>query len=152
MDVGALAFRAQMFRIQSSSWQILPLISMNCLSFSFLFFSFHFFFFHFLSFYNMRQKVDFIQDQNGYSSLVLVTICLENCFPVLYFELVSVFVTEMDFLYAVKFWALLHNHSVSLCLFIGELNPLILRDIEEQSLLLPVTFVIGVGILYMWLH
>ena len=30
------------------------------------------------------------------------------------------------------------NQFVSLCLFIGELSPLILRDIEEQSLLLPV--------------
>jgi hypothetical protein len=26
----------------------------------------------------------------------------------------------------------LHNQSVSLCLFIGELSPLILRDIKEK--------------------
>jgi hypothetical protein len=42
-------------------------------------------------------------------------------------------------------------HSVSLCLFIGELSPLILRDIKEKSLLLPVIFVVRVGILFMWL-
>ena len=41
--------------------------------------------------------------------------------------------------------------SVSLCLFIGELSPLILRDIKEKSLLLPVIFVVRVGILLMWL-
>ena len=33
-----------------------------------------------------------------------------------------------------------HIHSVSLCHFIGELNPLILRDINDQWLLIPVIF------------
>ena len=32
----------------------------------------------------------------------------------------------------------LHIQSVNLCLFIGELSPLMLRDIKEKSLLLPV--------------
>jgi hypothetical protein len=32
----------------------------------------------------------------------------------------------------------LSNQFVSLCLFIGDLSPLILRDIKEKSLLLPV--------------
>ena len=42
------------------------------------------------------------------------------------------------------------NQSVSLCLFIEELSPLILRDIKE-TLLLPVIFVVRFGILFMWL-
>jgi hypothetical protein len=83
--------------------------------------------------------------------MFLGTICLENCFPDFYSEVVSVFIPEVGFLYAAKCWVLLHNQSVSLCLFIGELNPLILRDIKEKSLLLPVTFVVRVGILFMWL-
>ena len=31
-----------------------------------------------------------------------------------------------------------HDQSVSVCIFIGELNQLILRDIKEKPLLLPV--------------
>ena len=42
------------------------------------------------------------------------------------------------------------RHSVSLCLFIGELSPLILRNNKEKSLF-PVIFVVRVGILFMWL-
>jgi hypothetical protein len=38
------------------------------------------------------------------------------------------------------------NQSVSLYLFIGELSPLILRVIKENSLLLPVIFDVRVGI------
>ena len=34
---------------------------------------------------------------------------------------------------------------------LGELSPLILRDIKEKSLLLPVIFVVRVGILFLWL-
>ena len=40
---------------------------------------------------------------------------------------------------------------VSLCLFIGELSPFILRDIKEKSLLLPVIFVVRGGIIFVWL-
>ena len=43
------------------------------------------------------------------------------------------------------------SQSVSLCLFIGELSQFILRDIKEKSLLLPVIFVVRIGILFMWL-
>jgi hypothetical protein len=43
------------------------------------------------------------------------------------------------------------NQSVSLCLFPGELSPLILRDFKEKSLLFSNIFVIRVGILFMWL-
>ena len=34
---------------------------------------------------------------------------------------------------------------------LGELSPLILRDIKEKSLLLSVIFVVRIGILFMWL-
>jgi hypothetical protein len=50
-----------------------------------------------------------------------------------------------------KVGSCLCNQSVHLCLFIGELNPLILRDNEDKSLFLPVIFVARVGILFMWL-
>jgi hypothetical protein len=43
------------------------------------------------------------------------------------------------------------NQSISLCVFIGELSPLILRDIKEKSLLCSVIFVVRVGILFLWL-
>ena len=35
--------------------------------------------------------------------------------------------------------------------FIWVLRPLILRNIKEKSLLLPVIFVVRIGILFMWL-
>ena len=34
---------------------------------------------------------------------------------------------------------------------LGQLSPLILRDIKEKSLLLPIIFVVNVGILFLWL-
>jgi hypothetical protein len=40
---------------------------------------------------------------------------------------------------------------VSVCLFIGELSPLMLRDIKEKLLLLPVIFVVRGVILLVWL-
>ena len=59
-----------------------------------------------------------------------------------------------DFVLGVCFWCAeycLHIHFVILCLFTGELSPLILRDTKEKFLLLPVIFVIRVGILFMQL-
>ena len=44
----------------------------------------------------------------------------------------------------------LHIKSISLCLFIVDLSPLILRDIKKKSLLVPVIFVFRDGILFMW--
>ena len=92
MDVGALAFGAQMFRIESLFWQIFLLTSMKCPSLSF--------------FDNFWLKVNFIPYQSDYYSLLLWIICLENCFPAFYSEVVSVFVTEVGFLYAAKSWVL----------------------------------------------
>jgi hypothetical protein len=43
----------------------------------------------------------------------------------------------------------LHIQSVSLYLFIGELSALILRDIKEKKLLLPVIFIPRGGIVFM---
>jgi hypothetical protein len=46
----------------------------------------------------------------------------------------------------------LHTHTVSFCLFIGKLSPLILRDIEGSWLLVPVMFIFVGGIMYMWFY
>jgi hypothetical protein len=40
---------------------------------------------------------------------------------------------------------------ISLCFFIGELNPLMLRDVKEKWLLLPDIFVVRAGIMFVWL-
>jgi hypothetical protein len=45
----------------------------------------------------------------------------------------------------------LYSQSVFLFLFIGELSPLMLRDILEKRLLLPVTFIVRGGIMFVWL-
>ena len=50
-------------------------------------------------FVNFMLEVDY--------SLFLQTVCSENCFPAFYYEVVSVFVPEVDFLYAIKCWVLL---------------------------------------------
>ena len=41
--------------------------------------------------------------------------------------------------------------SPLVCLFIGELSPLMLKDIKEKRLLLPVIFVIRGRIMFVWL-
>jgi hypothetical protein len=43
------------------------------------------------------------------------------------------------------------SQSVSLCLFIWELSPLILRIIMEKKLFFPVVFVVRIEILFLWL-
>ena len=45
----------------------------------------------------------------------------------------------------------LYVQSVSLCLFIGEWSPLMLRDIKKKWLLLPVIFVVRGRIMFVWL-
>jgi hypothetical protein len=50
-----------------------------------------------------------------------------------------------------KVGSYLNNQSVNLYLFIGKLNTLILRNIKENLLFLPVSFVVRGGILFMWL-
>jgi hypothetical protein len=95
-------------------------------------------------------EADFIRYLNGYSCLFLQNICFEKCFPAFYSKVVSVFVPEVGFLYPEKCWVLLHSHLFSLS-FIGELSPLILRDIKEKQLLLPVIFDVTFGVLFLWL-
>ena len=43
------------------------------------------------------------------------------------------------------------SQSISLCFLIGEFSLLMLREIKEKQLLLPVIFVVKVGILFLWL-
>jgi hypothetical protein len=81
-----------MFRIESSSWKILPLMSMKYPSLSFLI--------------TIGLKSIFINSRMATPSFFLGTICLENCFPALYSEVVSVFIPEVGFLYAAKCWVL----------------------------------------------
>jgi hypothetical protein len=81
-----------MFRIERSSWKILPLMSMKCPSLTF--------------FDNFRLEVNFIRYYYVYYSLFLQTICLENCFPAFYSKEVSFFVSEVGFLYGAKCWIL----------------------------------------------
>ena len=51
-------------------------------------------------------------------------------FPTFDSEVVSVFVSEMSFLYAAECW-ILCIQSDSLCLFIVELSPFLLTDTKE---------------------
>jgi ABC-type branched-subunit amino acid transport system permease subunit len=53
-------------------------------------------------------------------------------FPYFYSEIVPIFVFEVCFLFSAKCWILFAIQSVSVCLFIHELSPLILRDIKES--------------------
>ena len=66
-------------------------------------------------------------------------------------QVVSVFVTEVGFLYTAKFWVCLHIQSISLYHFIGELIPLRLGDMKDQCLLIPVIFVVRGRIMFVWL-
>ena len=78
-------------------------------------------------------EVNFIRYYYGYTSLFLQTICLENCFLAFHSEVVYVFFPEMGVSCKQQnVGSCLCSQSVSLCLFIGELSPLILRDIKEK--------------------
>ena len=60
------------------------------------------------------------------------TICLENCFPAFYSEIVSVFVTDVGFFYMEQnVGSFISIQSVSLYLFIEEFSPLILRGNKD---------------------
>jgi hypothetical protein len=64
-----------------------------------------------ISFGNFWLKAYFIRYWNDNSSLFFGTIFLENFFPAFYSEVVSVFISEVCFLYVSECWIL--------CLFIG---------------------------------
>ena len=76
MNVAALAFGAQIFRIESSSWQILPLMSMKCPLFSF-------------SITLGWKSILFDIRIDIWSNLFLQTICLEYCFTAFHSQIVS---------------------------------------------------------------
>ena len=57
---------------------------------------------------------------------------MENCFPAVYSEVVSVLSMRLVSCMLQNVAFCLCNQSVSLCLFIGELSPLTLRDIKEK--------------------
>lgn len=40
--------------------------------------------------------------------------------------------------------------SVNLCLFIGELGPMMLRDIKDQLLLVPLIFIVSGEVMFVW--
>ena len=116
MNVAALAFGAQIFKIESSSWKILSLMSMKCPFLSFLI-------------------------TLGWKS-ILFDIRLAT--PAYFFrpfawKMVFQPFTLRQYLSFSLRWvsckqqnvgSCLFSQSVSLCLFIGELSPLILRDIN----------------------
>ena len=52
----------------------------------------------------------------------------------------SVIIIEVRFLHVARNWVHLYIQSVSLYVSIGEFCPLVLRDIKEKLLLLPVIF------------
>ena len=134
MNVDALAFGAQMVKIESSSWYILILMRKMCPSLSFLI--------------TLGLEINFIRYQNGYSSFFLRTVCQENCFPALYSKVVSVFVLEVGFLHAVKIWDLFMYPVCQSLSFYWGIESI---AIKEKLLLLPDLFVVRVGILSMWL-
>jgi len=87
---------------------------------------------------NFWLKVYFIGYLDGNSILFLGTIYLVHIFPYFYSEKVSVFF--MRFV----------SCSVSLYLFIGELSPLILRDIKDRWLLFLVIFAFLDSFMCLW--
>ena len=106
-----------MFRIEASSWCISPLMIVEC-SFFLNWFLFDVYF------------VD------SYNSLLLKSVWLENLFLTFYSEVMYFFDIEVCFLNVAEGWVLFSYHFVTLCLFIGELIPMTLRDINDQWLLI----------------
>ena len=62
-----------------------------------------------------------------------------------YYEMLSVFDIKMYILYAEEDGFYFHIQSVSLCLFMIELSPFTLKDINDQWLLSPINLVFIVG-------
>ena len=137
MNVAALVFGAQIFRIESSSWKILHLMSMKCPSLSFLM--------------TLRWK----------SNLLDIRMASPACFLRPFAQkIVFQPFTLMQNLSFFSGWVIckqqnagssLCSQSISLCFLIGEFSLLMLREIKEKQLLLPVIFVVKVGILFLWL-
>ena len=82
--------------------------------------------------------------------MFLQTVCLENFFQPCTLRCLSLSLRWVSCMQQ-NVGSCLCNQSVSLCLFIGVLTTLILRDIKEISFFLTVIFVVRVEILFMWL-
>ena len=113
MNVAALAFGAQIFRIESSSWRLLPLMSMKCPSLSFLIT---------LGWksilFDIRMATPACFFRPFAWKIVFQPFTLRQC---LSFSLRWVSCKQQDV------GSCLCSQSVCLCLLIGEQNPLILR-------------------------
>jgi hypothetical protein len=81
--------------------------------------------------------------------LLLRTICLVYLFLTLYSEVMSIFDVVICFLDVQMGGSCIHIYFVSLYLFIGELRPLILRNINDKRLLVPVILLLLVVMVVM---
>ena len=94
--------------------------------------------------------------RNLFSNLLLwgsVCLCHWGAFPVcsrMYKECLSLSLRCLSCMQQ-NAGSCLRIQSVSLCLFIRELSSLMLRDIKEKWLLLPVIFVVRGRIMFVWL-
>ena len=92
MNVAALAFGAQIFRNERSYWKILPLMNMKYPSLSFLI--------------SLGWELILVNIGMFTAACFLGPFAWKTFFPSFYFEIVSIFVVEVCFLYAAKCWIL----------------------------------------------
>jgi hypothetical protein len=128
--VDTLSFGVEMFTIETFSWWIFPLMKNRCPSLS-----------HLITF--------------GWKSILLdIMISTPDCFLRPFAWMIFFHPFTHRYLLSLLLWCVscmqqnfkscLPFQSVSLSLFMGELNPLILRDIKDRWLLLPDMFVLWV--------
>ena len=113
--MGALAQVAQMFRIESSSWQIFPLMNMKCHSLSLLIT---------LDLFDIRMATPTCFLGPFVWRIVFQPFTLWQC---LSFSLMQVSYMQQNI------GSCLCIQSIILCLFIAEMSPLILRDIKKND-------------------
>ena len=92
MNVGAFVFGAYMLRIETSSWHISPVMSKKCPSLSFLI--------------TFGWKFTLFDIRIATPACFLGPFAWKFFFPTFYSEIVSVFVSDMSFLYEAKCWIL----------------------------------------------
>ena len=114
-NVVALAYGAQIFRIESSSWQIVPQMSMQCPSLSFLI--------------TLGWKSILFDIRMATPACFLEPFAWKIVFhPFTLKQYLSVFVLGLDFLNATICWGMFTQPVCYLCLFTEELSPLMLRE------------------------
>ena len=74
--------------------------------------------------------------------MLLSSICLEYLLPSFYPEIMSILDVKLCFLAAAAGWILFSHLFCWSVSFGGELRPLMLRDINEQCLFIPVIMVV----------